>query len=85
MFSGEEERKFGFGKSLRYKALGPDLHLHSFQWVVWSMPSIPRDAIWIIWVWPIAVKHTIQIGVSAAVVPVSTCEIKLLRLKHEGH
>lgn len=47
------------------------------------MPSIPRDAIWIFGMWPIAVKHTIQIGVSAAVVPVSTWKRKPLILSHK--
>lgn len=49
-----------------------DLHLHSFERVVGSMPAVPADAIHVLPVLPLAVVHPIEVGVCTAVVPVAT-------------
>lgn len=49
-----------------------DLHLHSLEGVVGSMPAIPADAIHVFPVLPLAVVDPIEVGVCAAVVPVAT-------------
>lgn len=65
--------------TLRTEALGSDLHLHPFEGVVWSMPAVPGDAIRVLGVHPIAIEHTVQVRVCAAVVPVATCRKALIK------
>lgn len=50
----------------------PDLHLHFLQGVVGAVPGVPSDPICCLRVLAVAVKHTVQVGVGAAVVPVTT-------------
>ena len=59
-------------KHLWSKTHWPDLHLHSLEGVVGAMPAVPSDPICVLCVCTIAVKNAIQVGVSAAVVPVTT-------------
>lgn len=58
--------------SLGLEVFWADLHLHPFEGVGRAMPTIPGDAIQMLVVLPKAVEDSIEVGICAAVVPVST-------------
>lgn len=60
-------------KLLWLKFHWPDLHLDLLQRVVRPVPAVPGDPIRVLHVLTVAVKNAIQVGVSAAVVPVAPC------------
>lgn len=64
------------GLFLRLEVFRADFHLHSFEGVTGAVPAIPGDAIQMLAVLPEAVVDAIEVGVCAAVVPVSTCDGK---------
>lgn len=49
-----------------------DLHLHPFEGVGRAMPAVPGDAVQVLVVLPEAVEDSVEVGICAAVVPVST-------------
>lgn len=49
-----------------------DLHLHPFEGVGRAMPAVPGDAVQVLVVLPEAVEDPVEVGICAAVVPVST-------------
>ena len=57
-----------------------DLHFHTFEGIVGSMPAIPADAIHVLSVLAKAVVHPSEVGVCAAVVPVATWHERQMRL-----
>lgn len=66
--------------SLGFEGFWTDLHFHPFEGVVGSMPTIPTYAIHVLLVLTLAVVHPIEIGISAAVVPVATWYEKHMRI-----
>lgn len=57
---------------LRPEVFWADFHLHSFEGVARPVPAVPGDAIQVLVVLPEEVVHAVEVGVRAAVVPVST-------------
>lgn len=49
-----------------------DLHLHPFEGVGRAVPAVPGDAVQVLVVLPEAVEDSVEVGICAAVVPVST-------------
>lgn len=66
--------------SLGLEGFRADLHFHTFEGIVGSMPAIPGDAIHVLPVLPQAVVHPIEVGVCATVVPVATWHERQMRL-----
>lgn len=60
------------GLSLGLEVFWADFHLHPFEGVAGPMPAIPGDAIQVLVVLAKAVVNPVEVGICAAVVPVST-------------